>query len=103
MFYVVEFNDGLAIVPSLWLSDDKKFCDWPLFGTQKRIVQAQKKIMVPSNWPAYEVKKVHGHAGMLELVESHIFYLRLFLKNSIFGIDIRKNSLRSKIAKEKNA
>lgn len=31
-YTVVEFEDGVALVPSLWLIEDGEKCRWPMYG-----------------------------------------------------------------------
>lgn len=37
-FIIVEFSDGLQIVPAIWLNGSKQICIWPShLKTQQRI------------------------------------------------------------------
>lgn len=68
-FTVVEFSDGLQIVPTIWLSTTKESCFWPSrFKTQLRINRAILTSEMPKkkeecDWEQLPVKRIFGSAG----------------------------------------
>lgn len=73
-FMVVEFSDGLQIVPEVWLNITKKTCIWPShFKTQLRINKAiitkeMPKEQYEGMWEELPIKRIFGSAG--ELISS---------------------------------
>lgn len=63
-YHIVEFEDGLQVVPSEWLSENKKKCVWPSYTNQIKINQAISKRMSPSDdWKIYKVMQIFGSCG----------------------------------------
>lgn len=66
-FTIVEFSDGLQIIPSIWLNITKETCIWPShFKTQLRINRAIMTGEIPKeqcDWEELPVKKIFGTAG----------------------------------------
>jgi len=69
-FVIVEFSDGLQIVPAIWLNTIKKTCIWPShFKTQLRI---NKAIMTGEiskencDWQELSIKRIFGSASELK-------------------------------------
>lgn len=67
---VVEFSDGLQIVPEVWLNTTKKTCIWPThFKTQLRINKAIITKEMPKgqcDWEELPVKRIFASAGELK-------------------------------------
>lgn len=61
-FYaVVEFEDGLQIIPNNWLSADLKRAVWPNFTNNKRYDKAVKLMEEPqSTWLEHPISKIYG-------------------------------------------
>jgi len=62
-FYaIVEFSDGLQIVPNNWLSSDLKNAVWPVgFTNNARYDKAIKLMEEPqSTWLSHPIKKIYG-------------------------------------------
>lgn len=61
-FVIVEFEDGLQIVPSTWLSNDLQRCKWPShYISNDRYDKAIKKMEIPaSNWEEHVIKKIYA-------------------------------------------
>ncbi|KAF0710273.1 Uncharacterized protein FWK35_00029181, partial [Aphis craccivora] len=61
-YSVVEFTDGINLVPSIWLTADRRKCHWPLIENKmiySKMVSSQ--VMPRSNdpsWRIYPIKKV---------------------------------------------
>lgn len=64
LYSIVEFEDGLQMIPTLWLIKDKTAAYWPQFTSHKRFVKAvQKNILPEDNWPIYNVKRILATAS----------------------------------------
>ncbi|XP_070168191.1 uncharacterized protein [Polyergus mexicanus] len=61
-FYaIVEFEDGLQIVPYNWLNEDSKKAVWPNFTNNKRYDKAVKLMEEPEpTWLTHNIRKVYG-------------------------------------------
>lgn len=63
-YTIVEFDDGLQMIPSSWITENKKQVYWPPFTSNKRFSQAvQKCISKMDSWPLYEIKRILATAG----------------------------------------
>lgn len=62
-YAILEFLDkDISIVPSCWLSDNKKSCFWPV----KKFASHQIKCTIPQrNWEEHEVVKIIGYSSRL--------------------------------------
>lgn len=67
IYMIVEFSDGLQIVPAKWLNNIKETCIWPShFKTQLRINKAVITGEMPKercDWQELEVKRIFGSAS----------------------------------------
>lgn len=61
-FYaIVEFEDGLQLVPNNWLSADLKRCFWPNFTTNTRYGKAVKTFEeLQPTWPYHPIRKIYA-------------------------------------------
>lgn len=66
-FSVVEFPDGLQIVPSCWIDKDKNECIWPGYiKSQYTLDRLLTKAIVPDEtvkWDICRIKRIFGSAG----------------------------------------
>lgn len=63
-FTILEFKDGLQLVPTCWLVDTQGKCLFPKFLSQQRITKSVEEQEKPqSNWRVYNVKRIFGTAG----------------------------------------
>ena len=63
LFYLVEFEDGVQVVPNLWMKEKNK-CLYPPLKNDREITKAIKKREFPKdNWLLYPVKRVFGTYG----------------------------------------
>ncbi|XP_025160521.1 uncharacterized protein LOC109503823 [Harpegnathos saltator] len=61
IYHIVEFDDGLQVVPSEWLTDNNKKCLWPTYTNQIKINQPISKRISPlCDWPLYKVNRLFG-------------------------------------------
>jgi len=71
-FCIVEFKDGLHLVPTLWISDDQLTCIWPdHLRSQFQINKAISRQLLPENvedWETLNVVRTFGEAGMLSRI-----------------------------------
>lgn len=61
-FYaIVEFEDGLQIVPNNWLNGDLSKAYWPHFTNNSRYDKAVKCMEDPdNNWSQHSIRKIYG-------------------------------------------
>jgi len=68
-YSVVEFTDGINLVPSIWLTTDRRKCHWSLIENKmiySKLVSSQ--VMPRSNdpsWGIYSIKKVLCRTSMI--------------------------------------
>lgn len=60
-FYVLEFEDGLQVIPSNWLDVHTMKAKWPNFTSNTRYYKAVMFMENPkSTWTQHHVKKIYG-------------------------------------------
>ncbi|XP_077278808.1 uncharacterized protein LOC143906539 [Temnothorax americanus] len=60
-YAVVEFMDGLQVIPTNWLSQDLRSALWPNFTNNKSYDKAIKQMIDPeSTWASHSIKKIFG-------------------------------------------
>lgn len=66
-FIIVEFHDGLQVIPSIWCNADKSSCIWPSYmKTKYRINKAILTKEIPremSDWEELPIKRIFGGAS----------------------------------------
>lgn len=66
-YLIVEFSDGLQIIPAKWLNYTKQSCIWPShFKTQLRLNKAIMTGEMPKEqceWEELPIKRIFGGAG----------------------------------------
>ncbi|XP_025266538.1 uncharacterized protein LOC105249811 isoform X2 [Camponotus floridanus] len=66
-YSIVEFEDGLQMIPTSWLIKDKNAAYWPQFTSHVRFIKAvQKNILPDDNWPMYNVKRILATSNTYE-------------------------------------
>lgn len=61
LYSVVEFEDGLQVIPNNWFSSDFKKAFWPCFTNNKRYDIAVKQMEQPGYaWFKHPVQKIFG-------------------------------------------
>lgn len=55
LYSVVEFEDGLQVIPNIWLSADFKYAFWPHYTNNKRYEKAPE-----STWLEHPIKRIFG-------------------------------------------
>lgn len=66
LWSIVEFEDGLEMIPSSWLTDNKSAACWPQFSSQQRFRKAVQNCSSPEcNWTSCKVIRVLATASML--------------------------------------
>lgn len=61
IYCIVEFNDGLAIVPSLWLKNNETKYAFPTFRDPTKIKKAVASQLPPEdnpNWKIYNILRI---------------------------------------------
>lgn len=65
-FSIVEFEDGIQLVPILWIFNGNKKCYWPNYTKQEKINQAIFNEEHPdSKWLPYNILRIFGTAGTI--------------------------------------
>lgn len=60
-YAVVEFQDGLQLIPSNWLNNDETKAVWPNFTNNKRYDKAVRSMEEPqSTWVEHNILKIYG-------------------------------------------
>lgn len=63
-FHLLEFEDGLQIVPDNWIQRDTNQCWYPNYKTDNDITKAIKKRQTPQDdWLSYSIKRLFGIYG----------------------------------------
>lgn len=66
-FMIVEFNDGVHIIPAMWYNASDQSCIWPAhFKTKFRITKAIISKEVPrerSDWERLLIKRCFGRTS----------------------------------------
>lgn len=63
-YSIVEFEDGLQMIPTSWLTKNKNAAYWPQFTSHVRFVKAvQKNILPEDNWSIHNVKRILATAS----------------------------------------
>lgn len=60
-YSIVQFDDGLAIVPSFWLNENKTQCVYPIFRNPVKIKKAVASQLSPednANWKTFDVSRI---------------------------------------------
>lgn len=56
IFHLVEFEDGIQVIPDNWIQTDKDKCWYPNYKTDKDINKAIKKQHTPKgDWLSYSI------------------------------------------------
>lgn len=59
LYSIVEFEDGLQMIPTSWLINDNDAAYRPLITSHSKLIKAvQKRILPEDNWPTYNVKRI---------------------------------------------
>lgn len=60
-FIVVEFSDGIQVIPRIWLQSED-VCKYPShFKTDLRLRKAIEKEKIPnSDWPSFKINRIFG-------------------------------------------
>lgn len=64
LFHLIEFEDGIQVIPDNWIQKDTNKCWYPTYKTDQNIIKAIKKRQTPQdNWLMYPIKRVFGIYG----------------------------------------
>jgi len=68
-YSVVEFTDGVNLVPTIWLTANRKKCHWPLIENKMIYSKMVSSQVVPRSndpsWGLFPVKKVLCRTSMI--------------------------------------
>lgn len=60
-YCIVEFEDGLQVIPKNWLNADSKKAFWPHYTNNKRYDKAVRLMEKPeSTWFQHPIRKMYG-------------------------------------------
>lgn len=63
-FVIVEFADGLQMVPNTWLINDMTECLWPLYTKNERCDRAVRFMEPPEKeWQKHSIKRIMATAS----------------------------------------
>lgn len=63
-FTLVEFEDGLQVVPNNWIQKERNECWYPNYRTDKDVDKAIKTRQTPrDNWSSHPIKRIFGIYG----------------------------------------
>lgn len=63
-FSVIEFEDGLQVIPDNWIQRERNECLYPNYKTDKDIDAAIRTRQIPQdNWLSYSIKRIFGTYG----------------------------------------
>ncbi|XP_011686339.1 PREDICTED: uncharacterized protein LOC105449044 [Wasmannia auropunctata] len=92
-YVIAEFDDGIQIIPNLWINDDVTKVRWPSFSSQKRFDKAVKEIEEwQESWSEFPLKKILGSTSSYDKA-------RQKLKDAEIFSDIPSGSDRDEILK----
>ncbi|XP_011859151.1 PREDICTED: uncharacterized protein LOC105556667 [Vollenhovia emeryi] len=67
LWSIIEFEDGMEMIPTSWITENKSAARWPPFTSQLKFNRAvQKCISYESNWPLHKIKKILGSSSSYE-------------------------------------
>lgn len=89
-FYaVVEFEDGLQVIPDNWINKDLIKAVWPNFTNNKRYYKAVKLMEEPlSTWLEHPIRKLYGK--FCKCLVKYIIYDNIYMYVQIFLNNIEK-------------
>lgn len=63
-FHLIEFEDGIQIIPEKWIQKNTNKCWYPNYKTDQYIIKAIKRQQTPQDdWLMYPIKRVFGVYG----------------------------------------
>lgn len=69
IFSIAEFDDGLQLVPTTWLTNKNTLCKWPLHLKQSKLNKAIEAREKPKeNWIECKIVKIFGTARNYRLL-----------------------------------
>lgn len=86
-FSIVEFEDGIQLIPMSWMFDNNKKCYWPHYKKQEKINQAifNEEHLDDCKWSSYDILRIFGSAGAIVFFNLHLklFINKCFLYNYV--------------------
>lgn len=71
-FTIVLFEDGLQLVPSIWLTPNKKSCKWPPYTNDIKIKKAiNNEESSTESWSMHKVLRLFGTSSNVTLHYSY--------------------------------
>lgn len=65
-YSIVEFDDGIQLVPTSWIFNNNKKCHWPSYTKQEKINRAILKEECPDDykWSTFKILRIFGTTGI---------------------------------------
>lgn len=64
VYCIVDFEDGLQMIPTSWLIKDKNAAYWPKEMSYAKFLKAvQKRILPEDHWAICDIKKILATAS----------------------------------------
>lgn len=82
-FHVVEFQDGLRLVPSTWMTENKTVCFYPTGYSKCEMLKAVKASVQPAlknkaaKWTLCDIVRYFASAGTLYLSHYYVFTYKM--------------------------
>lgn len=88
-YIIVEFRDGLQLIPAVWYNTDKQSCIWPSshYETKLRIYTAIIRQEIPKNesdWEELSIKRIFGVAD--KWIIYSLIYIHMYMLLIIFFV-----------------
>lgn len=83
-YMVVEFTDGLHVIPAIWFNDEKQSCIWPNhFKSQFRVNKALLSKEMPkeiSDWEELPIKRIFSITSKYNFLNTkYITYMTSYI------------------------
>ncbi|XP_018398306.1 PREDICTED: uncharacterized protein LOC108776249 [Cyphomyrmex costatus] len=91
-FTIVLFEDGLQLVPSIWLAPNKKSCNWPPYTNDTKIKKAISNEEIPTNtWSMHKVLRLFGTSNSYESGMEKVKFAQEHSDIDYSDIEVEKN------------
>lgn len=79
-YYIVEFKDGVQLVPAKWLDKSEKYCSFPFYDKLRYDQAVKYNEDADHRWRKYKVIRKMGTASKLKCFLKFLFIvLKLFI------------------------
>lgn len=67
LWSIVEFEDGMEMIPTSWIMEDKSAAYWPKFSSHKFMKAVKNRIPYENEWSLFKIKKILASSSKLYL------------------------------------